>query len=45
MSYVTNQCNESGNDRGVGEIFFLGNLRHDEVIPDQPDDQFGVFLG
>jgi hypothetical protein len=29
---------------GVGQVFLLGDLRHDQVVFDQPDDQFGVFL-
>jgi len=45
VTRIADQANEIGDHVRVGQVFLLGDLRHDQVIPDQPDDQFGIFRG
>jgi hypothetical protein len=45
VTLVANQLAECTNHVGVTQVFLLGYLRHDQVMFDQPDNQFGIFFG
>ena len=42
MAGVSDGCSE-GTDVGVGEVFLLGHLGHDQVVLTSQNDQFGIF--
>ena len=45
MAGVADQLAERGDHVGIGEVFLLRNLRHDQVPANEPDDQFGLLGG
>ena len=45
VTFVPDDSCEGGNDIRIRNVLFLSDIRHHQVMANQPDDKFGVFGG